>query len=250
MVVASGFRWRARAHRRRLGRRAARPARRRTCGRRRHRRPLCSDLVSLAGVAGVGCRGARSRSQSALRVASERTMSSMLVTVVASLCGAGLAVVLHLPVPWFTGPLLATAFANMAGRKLRAVPYARDGGQWIIGTALGLYFTPDVMRVVIRLAPWIAANLAFCVLLGGAGALLLRRFTRESGATSFFAMAIGGASEMAAQAERYGARVDRVAAAHSLRMMMVALIVPFALQTAGVHGADPYEPAARTFDPV
>jgi membrane AbrB-like protein len=93
-------------------------------------------------------------------------------------------------------------------------------------------------------------NLAFCVVLGGAGALLLRRLTRESGTTSFFAMAIGGASEMAAQAERFGARVDRVAAAHSLRMMMVALIVPFALQTAGVHGADPYEPAARTFEPI
>ena len=185
-----------------------------------------------------------------MRVESERAMAGVLITLAIALCGAGVALVLHVPVPWFTGPLLAIAFANMAARKLRAVPYARDAGQWIIGTALGLYFTPDVVRMVLHLAPWIAANLAFCVVLGGVGALLLRRFTHESGTTSFFAMAIGGASEMAAQAERFGARVDRVAAAHSLRMMMVALIVPFALQTAGVHGADPYEPAGRTFDPV
>ncbi len=177
-------------------------------------------------------------------------MTGVLTTLATALCGAGVALLLHVPLPWFTGPLLAVALANMAVRKLQAVPYARDAGQWIIGTALGLYFTPDVVRMVIRLAAWLAANLAFCLVLGGAGALLLRRFTGESGTTSFFAMAIGGASEMAAQAERHGARVDRVAAAHSLRMMMVALIVPFALQTAGVHGADPYEPAARTFDPV
>jgi membrane AbrB-like protein len=55
---------------------------------------------------------------------------------------------------------------------------------------------------------------------------------------------------MAAQAERHGARVDRVAAAHSLRIMMVALIVPFTLQWLGVRGADPYAPVSATLDPA
>jgi hypothetical protein len=55
---------------------------------------------------------------------------------------------------------------------------------------------------------------------------------------------------MAAQAERHGAAVDRVAAAHTLRIVLVALCVPFALQFAGVQGADPYEPAARQFNPL
>jgi membrane AbrB-like protein len=52
---------------------------------------------------------------------------------------------------------------------------------------------------------------------------------------------------MATQAERHGARVDRVAAAHSLRIMLVALIVPFCLQWLGVRGVDPYEPAGTQF---
>ena len=88
------------------------------------------------------------------------------------------------------------------------------------------------------------------IALGLVAAWMLRCVTGESGTTSFFAMAIGGASEMAAQAERYGGRVDRVAAAHSLRIVLVALIVPFALQWAGVQGSDPYGPAAQNFDPV
>jgi hypothetical protein len=58
-------------------------------------------------------------------------------------------------------------------------------------------------------------------------------------------MAIGGASEMATQGERHGAKVDRVAAAHSLRIMMVVLIIPFAFKFAHLHGADVFVPGAR-----
>lgn len=172
----------------------------------------------------------------------------LLATAAVGLLGAALAVWLHLPLPWFTGPLIAAAIVNMAGAHLAPLPHARDAGQWIIGVVLGLYFTPDVVREVLRLAPWIAAATVFMMVLGAGGALLLRRLTGESGTTSFFAMAIGGASEMAAQAERHHARVDRVAAAHSLRIMLVALLVPFALQWAGVQGAAPYEQAGRAFD--
>lgn len=167
-----------------------------------------------------------------------------------ALAGALIANWLRIPLPWFTGPLVALAAARMTGADLPAPPRARDGGQWIIGTALGLYFTPDVTREVVRLAPWVAVNVAFALALGGAGAWVLRRLTGESSATAFFAMAIGGASEMAAQAERHGARIDRVAAAHSLRMMMVALIVPVALQAVGARGADVYVPAVQEFNAV
>jgi hypothetical protein len=167
-----------------------------------------------------------------------------------ALAGAGAAVALRLPLPWFTGPLIAVASANMLGARLAGVAYARDGGQWIIGTALGLYFTPEVVRALAQLAPWVGLTTLAMIALGLAAAWVLKRATGESGTTSFFAMAIGGASEMAAQAERYGGRVDRVAAAHSLRIVLVALVVPFALQWAGVQGTDPYRPAAQAFDPI
>lgn len=175
-------------------------------------------------------------------------MTGVLRTGAVAFAGALLAILLRLPLPWFTGPVIALATANVLGARLADVAHARNAGQWIIGTALGLYFTPEVVREVVRLAPWVALNVLFCVLLGAAGAWVLRRLTKESPATAFFAMAIGGASEMAVQAERYGARVERVAAAHSLRLVMVALIVPFALQWSGAQGTDPYSSAAAHFD--
>jgi membrane AbrB-like protein len=65
--------------------------------------------------------------------------------------------------------------------------------------------------------------------------------------TAFFAAAIGGASEMALMADRRGARVDLVAASHSLRLMLVVMTIPFALQWAGVQGTDLSVPGPREF---
>jgi hypothetical protein len=171
-------------------------------------------------------------------------------TLALALVGATLALWIKLPLPWFTGPLIMVAAIRMSGVHLRPVPYAREAGQWIIGFALGLYFTPEIVRLVFRLAPWIALAVVFAILLGLVGALALRRLSGESATTCFFAAAIGGAAEMATQAERHGGRVDRVAAAHSLRIMLVALVVPFSLQWWGVQGSDPFTPAAATFDPA
>ena len=169
------------------------------------------------------------------------------VTLTAALAGAAAALWLRLPLPWFLGPLLTLAVANMLGARLPSLPRARDGGQWIIGIALGLYFTPEVTREILRLAPFIVVNIVFVWVLALLGAWLLHRLSAETSTTCFFAAPIGGASEMATQAERYGGRVDRVAAAHSLRIMMVALIVPFSLQWLGIHGVDPYVPTAAAF---
>jgi len=57
--------------------------------------------------------------------------------------------------------------------------------------------------------------------------------------SAFFAASIGGASEMALMAERQGAQVDRVAAAHSLRVLLVVVLIPFAFKFSGLHGLDP-----------
>ncbi|RYF71522.1 MAG: AbrB family transcriptional regulator, partial [Comamonadaceae bacterium] len=46
-------------------------------------------------------------------------------------------------------------------------------------------------------------------------------------------------------AERAGARTDLVAAAHSLRLVIVTVSIPFAMQWSGLHGLDNLPPALR-----
>ena len=55
---------------------------------------------------------------------------------------------------------------------------------------------------------------------------------------------------MAVLGERFGARVDRVAAAQSLRILIVVALLPAIYTVLGVHGADPYVQGAKTFVPM
>jgi uncharacterized membrane protein AbrB (regulator of aidB expression) len=49
-------------------------------------------------------------------------------------------------------------------------------------------------------------------------------------------------------AEREGGRSDLVAAAHTVRLVIVTLVIPFAFQYSGLHGIDTTLPGARTVD--
>lgn len=175
-------------------------------------------------------------------------------TLLLGLAAAVLCQWLHLPLPWMLGPLLATAVAGVAGAPLAAAPVLRNAGQWAIGTALGLYFTPQVVGVVAGLGGAIAAGIAWALLLGaGFGAFLKWANPRHAALdrpTLFFASAIGGASEMAVLAERHGGRLDLVASAHSLRILIVVVVVPFGFQFAGLHGLDPTLPGPQRVDPL
>jgi uncharacterized protein len=166
------------------------------------------------------------------------------------LAGAA-AAALRVPLPWMIGPLLATALAGMAGLRLSASSRLRNLGQWIIGVALGLYFTADVGARVLALAPAIALGVGWALALGWAfHRWLAWTHPDASRATTWFSAAIGGASEMAVLADRAGARVDRVAAAHSLRVLIVVITIPFAMLWSGAHGADAVPPALHAVRPA
>jgi membrane AbrB-like protein len=148
---------------------------------------------------------------------------------------------LHSPLPWMIGPLLAMAVFRFSGIPLGAPPGAGKLAQWCIGTTLGLYFTPVVARVVGSYWWIFVAAALFSLVVAWFGGLWLERHAGTDRKTAFLASVPGGAQEMASIGDRYGARVDRIAVAQSVRILMVVLIVPFGLAWAGVHGADVYE---------
>lgn len=181
-------------------------------------------------------------------------LRTALTLLLASLA-AGLCVALHTPIPWMLGPLLATALASMAGLPTHSAGALRNAGQWVIGSALGLYFTPQVGALVLSLWWAIALGIVWALAMGwGFGLWLQRRHAHDLAqlsphqmrATSYFAGAIGGASEMTLLSERVGARTDLVAAAHSLRLVLVVVSVPFAMQWAQNHWGLRVDPSLRS----
>lgn len=165
------------------------------------------------------------------------------LTLLLALGAAAFCVWLHTPLPWMIGPLLATALASMLRAPTASWGPLRNAGQCVIGTALGLYFTPQVAALVASLWWAIALGIAWALLLGALfGAWLQRlhahRLPGLNRATTWFAGAIGGASEMTLLAERAGGRTELVASAHSMRVLMVTVLIPFGMQFSGLHGLD------------
>jgi hypothetical protein len=113
-------------------------------------------------------------------------------------------------------------------------------GQVILGSAVSLYFTPTVVAALGgNFIAIIAATIAVFIV-GGLGALMLSHVSGVEWKSSFFASIPGGAMAMAVLAEQYGAQIAPVAVAHSLRVSVVVILIPFAL----TYGGIPLEAAA------
>lgn len=182
----------------------------------------------------------------------------VLATLLLAWAAAAACVAWQTLLPWMIGPLLATSVVSIAGGPTESWGPLRNAGQWTIGAALGLYFTPQVVALISGLWWAIALGVAWALALGWLfGAWLYRvHAPRMHGvpapmmrATSYFAGAIGAASEMTLLSERENARTDLVAASHSLRLLIVTVAIPFALQWSGLHGLDILPPStARVVD--
>ncbi len=178
-----------------------------------------------------------------------RTLATLALALLAALGWRALA----LPLPWMIGPLLATALVSIAGLPASSPLPLRNVAQWVIGAALGLYFTPEMTQLLLPLWWVVLLSIAWALALGwGLGWFLHRSglagvegTPRALRATSYFSGAIGGASEMTLLAERHGARSDLVAGAHSLRMLVVTVCIPFGFTWLGLHGMDATVPGMR-----
>ena len=152
------------------------------------------------------------------------------------------------PLPWMIGPLFAMATLRLSGLPMETLPGGRDAGMLVVGMSLGLYFTVPVLREVAAYWPWFVFLGFASIAYGATSALLLMRLGNVDRATAYFGSMPGGAADMAHMGERYGARPDRVAFAHSVRMMMVVTLIPAGITLAGFSSTEEYRPVTVPFD--
>lgn len=158
-------------------------------------------------------------------------------------CGGVSAKLLHIPVPWMVGPMLAMVIARISTIPVQAPTGGRELGQMIIGTAIGLFFTPSVLDEVADMATMMLLAGAGAILVGYLSALVVARLADVDRTTAFFACVPGGAAEMVLLGMRYGAVTDFVAMGQALRMMLVIIIVPPLIAFSGTAASSSYAPA-------
>lgn len=165
----------------------------------------------------------------------QERLPRMALALAISIPAGALLAWLETPIPWMIGPMVAVATINLMGIKAFALPYGRQMGQVILGSAIGIYFTPPVLIALGANAFPILITTLSAFAIGGVGALVMSKVSGVDGKSAFFASIPGGSMAMANLAEKYGATMPPVAVAHSLRVSILVVVIPFGLTYGGIH---------------
>lgn len=162
------------------------------------------------------------------------------LALVLGAAGGWLFQTLRLPLPWMMGAMVFTTAAAFRGLPVAVPKGLRQAMLTVLGILLGCAFSPSLVG---RAGAWSLSLsvMALMVLLSTlAGSWMLRRWARFDPVTAFFTATPGGLNEMVAVGGAMGGDERTIALSHSLRILVVVLVIPLGFQLFGG-----YRPGAR-----
>lgn len=183
-----------------------------------------------------------------MNLPSFRTSAPTIGGLVAAFLGGWAFDVIGTPIPWLLGPLFVVAGANLSGLRLTCPPGGRQLGQILIGTAIGLRFSPEVTAIVAGQLHWMVIAAMATILIGGLGAWIQMRLAGLDGPTAFFGSVPGGMAEMLALGDRFHAEPVALALSQTVRVGIIVLTVPAGLTYLGEAGDAIFQPMASVVD--
>lgn len=131
------------------------------------------------------------------------------------------------PLAWILGAMAGSAvYANMVGLGGKT-KYARRLGQLLIGGATAAILTPGILDELWSFLPAMIAAAFVANALGVALAFPLQKIAGVDRKTALLSTLPAGMSEMASLARETGAQADVVMVVHTLRVVMIVVLVPF-----------------------
>lgn len=137
---------------------------------------------------------------------------------------------LALPLPWMMGPMLNCTLAALLRVRVAAPAVIRPPMTMVIGVMLGAAFSPDLLARILQWWPATLGLLAFIALCGGSVVWYFRAVGDYDPTTAYFAGMPGGLVEMVTLGEERGGDGPVIAAVHSVRILLVVMTLPFAIQ--------------------
>lgn len=163
-----------------------------------------------------------------------------LATLIVGALGGSLAQWAGWPLPWVVGSLLAVLLTRCAGSRVPEIPHGRKAGQLIVAVAIGCHFTVPVMQQVAGHLGLIVTAVLLTLVLALGSVLVLHRWGVALN-TAFFALMPANSTEMVHLGRQRQADTSFIAAAHSIRLLLILLAVP-AVATFGVSHSVAHEP--------
>ncbi|WP_156034096.1 AbrB family transcriptional regulator [Bosea sp. 117] len=154
--------------------------------------------------------------------------------------GGAIASVLHLPLPWLIGAMIACTSLVWVTRA-EIWRWVRPLALIVLGLGLGQSFSPPILAAVASALPTVAIAGVLTICMGIAVSRLFARLAGTDLKTGYYCAVPGGVIVMAIQAERAGADVPSVTFTQSIRLVLVVLTIPPILALSGLaqHGSFP-----------
>lgn len=159
----------------------------------------------------------------------------VLLAILIGTAGGALFNHFQMPLAWMIGSMIFTAAAGMANVRMSIPKHLRTAMIMILGIMLGSSFTPEILP---RLGEWAWSLLTlplYIAMATGVGILVLRRFSSLDRVTAFFTSVPGGLSEMVLAGSEMGGNGRHIALYHSLRIMMVVILISAGYQWLGLY---------------
>jgi membrane AbrB-like protein len=168
-------------------------------------------------------------------------MKSALITLATGAAGAALAIALHVPAPFLTGPALAVTLTALAGQQVGVPARLRDACFVLIGINMGGGVTPEAVETAARWPLSLVVLAVGIVAILVLGARLLRRLFGFDRMSALLAATPGHLSFVLSLSSDVKADLPRVTMIQTLRVLSLTLIVPFIAPLLG-HGDLPALP--------
>lgn len=131
-----------------------------------------------------------------------------------------------LPLPWMLGPMVITVISSMTFKEAYLPLFYKKFGLYILGIAMGLYFTPSIGKLIIGKAEIIITFSIITITLGLINGYIFKLLFKLDSVTAIFGSIPGGMSQMVEIGTELGGRPEIIAIKQTLRVIIVVTIIP------------------------
>lgn len=157
-----------------------------------------------------------------------KTAVRIVPALLAALAGGGLFRLLHLPIPWLLGPMIAALAASSLFRDRLIWPaQLRNTGMIVVGYTIGLSMTLHALREILKQLPYMVLMTALLMLFCAGIAYLVSRLSGTNYKTALMGSIPGGLTQMIALAEESeGINLTIVTVTQVIRLMVIIVCIP------------------------
>ncbi|MEM7425887.1 MAG: AbrB family transcriptional regulator [Pseudomonadota bacterium] len=154
----------------------------------------------------------------------------MILALAIAAVGGWLAELAGLPLPWMLGAIGATTIAALAKAPVATPTPIMPPMRVVLGVLMGSSVTPDMLQHASTLGLSLALVPLYVLVASALGWVYLAALCRMEKTEAYFAALPGGLYTMVTFAEELGINVKRIALNHTLRVMLIVIVLPLIVQ--------------------